>query len=59
MSADAQKSDDPYAGFNDHDYAYDLGNVYEDAEFLRAVARSSHSRRPVRNTLPIKRAHSF
>ncbi|KAI6182319.1 hypothetical protein M3Y97_00367200 [Aphelenchoides bicaudatus] len=46
MAAEAQKTDDPYGGFNDFDHAYDLGNVYEDAEFMRAVARSSHSRRP-------------
>uniref|UniRef100_A0A914DVC1 Intraflagellar transport protein 88 homolog n=1 Tax=Acrobeloides nanus TaxID=290746 RepID=A0A914DVC1_9BILA len=46
-SARDHTSDDPYAGFNDYDHAYDLENVYEDKEFLQAVARSSHGRRPV------------
>uniref|UniRef100_A0A7E4VAE4 TPR_REGION domain-containing protein n=1 Tax=Panagrellus redivivus TaxID=6233 RepID=A0A7E4VAE4_PANRE len=45
--AAAAASDDPYSGFNDYDHAYDLDTMYEDKEFAKAVARSSHGRRPV------------
>ncbi|KAI6234410.1 Tetratricopeptide repeat protein [Aphelenchoides fujianensis] len=46
MAAEGPKSEDPYGGFNEYDHAYDLGNAYDDADFLRAVQRTSHSRRP-------------
>ncbi|KAI6203458.1 hypothetical protein M3Y94_00559000 [Aphelenchoides besseyi] len=46
MSNEAPKSEDPYGGFNEYDHAYDLENVYNDAEFMRAAQRTSHSRRP-------------
>uniref|UniRef100_A0AC34QRK3 Intraflagellar transport 88 n=1 Tax=Panagrolaimus sp. JU765 TaxID=591449 RepID=A0AC34QRK3_9BILA len=46
-------TEDPYGGFNDYDHAYDLDNVYNDKEFLQAVARSSHGRRPVTGQRPI------
>ncbi|KAI6178743.1 hypothetical protein M3Y98_00534800 [Aphelenchoides besseyi] len=45
MSTEAPKTEDPYGGFNEYDHAYDLENVYNDAEFMRAAQRTSHSRR--------------
>ncbi|CAD5208513.1 unnamed protein product [Bursaphelenchus xylophilus] len=38
-------TEDPYSGFNDYDHAYDTDALFADKEFVRAAARSSHSRR--------------
>ncbi|CAD5205686.1 unnamed protein product [Bursaphelenchus okinawaensis] len=41
-----ENGEDPYSGFNDYDHAYDTEALIQDKDFVRAAARSSHSRRP-------------